>query len=82
MKEQLMAEAREKRSLNFQGHTHQIFADLSPLTITKCRALKPLLQVLQQQQISYQWGFPFSVKFTYKGSKHTCHSAGNLQRTL
>lgn len=34
-KEQLLAAARGKDSLNFQGHAYQLFADLSPLTLAK-----------------------------------------------
>lgn len=41
-KEQLLAAAREKDSQIFQGHTYELFADLSQLTISKHWALKPL----------------------------------------
>lgn len=42
-KEQLITAARVKDSLTFQGHTYQIFVDLSPLTVAKRRALKPAM---------------------------------------
>lgn len=58
-KEQLLAAARGKNNLDFQGNVYQLFADLSPLTVAKRSALKSLLRVLQRHQILYHWGFPF-----------------------
>lgn len=49
----------------------QIFADILPMTIQKCRALKPLLQILTQRKIKYWWAFPFTLKFAYKGKTHS-----------
>ena len=80
-KEQLMVAARNKESLIFQGHPYQIFADLSPITVAKRLSMKPLLQNLQQHQIPYQWGFPFSLRFTYQGTKHSCRTTDELQNT-
>lgn len=73
-KEQLLSAARNKETINFQGHNYQLFADLSQLTINKRRSLKP---VLQRNQIAYQWGFPFSVRFAFQGCKFTCRSANS-----
>lgn len=56
-KKQLLAAARGKKALAFQGYTYQMFADLSPLMVAKGRTLKPLLQILQRHQIPYHWGF-------------------------
>lgn len=81
-KEQLMAAARGNNSLIFQDHPYQLFADLSPITVAKQHALKPLLHNLQQHQIPYQWGFTFSIRFTYQGVKHSCRSSDELQNTL
>ena len=81
-KEQVLEAAREKNSLTFQGHNYQLFADISQLTITKRRAMKPLLMGLQQHQIKYQWGFPFSLRFTYQGSKIVCRSPDQLHQAL
>lgn len=81
-KEQILIAAREKKELNFQGHNYQIFADLSQLTITKRRSMKPQLMELQRHNIMYQWGFPFSVRFNYQGTIYRSRSADELQQTL
>lgn len=81
-KELLLNAARHKNTLQFQAYNYQLFTDLSQLTINKRRALKPLLQILQRNNIIYQWGFPFSVRFSYQNHKYTCRSAMDLQTTL
>lgn len=81
-KEQLLAAARGKDPLNFQDHTYQLFADLSPLTIAKRRALKPQLLILQRNQIAYNWGFPFSLRFIHLETKYTCQTPAELQLAL
>lgn len=81
-KEQLLTAAREKEALTFQGHNYQLFSDLSQLTISKRHAMKPLLMELQRHKITYQWGFPFSIRFSYQGSRHTCSSPKELQKAL
>lgn len=78
-KEQLLAAARDKNTLKFQGHNYQLFADLSQLTISKWCAMKPHLMELQRHSITYQWGFPFSICFAHQGSKYTCRSSEELQ---
>lgn len=82
IKEQLLAVARGKDTFTFQGHTYQIFADLSPLTVAKRHTLKPLLQILQRHQIPYHWGFPFSVQFTHLETKYICRTLAELQTAL
>lgn len=81
-KKQLLTSARGKNSLTFQGHTYQLFADFSPLTVAKRRALKPHLQVLQRNQIAYHWGFSFSNHFTHLETKYVCRSAEELQAAM
>lgn len=81
-KEQLLIAARGKDTLSFQGCRLQLFADLSPLTVAKRRALKPLLQVLQRNQIIYRWGFPFSLRFTHLETKYVCRSSEDLKSAL
>lgn len=46
VKEQVMSKAREM-DLHLRVHSIQIFADISPTTVQKHRALKPLLQPLK-----------------------------------
>ena len=81
-KEQLLAAARNKDTLLFQGHTYQLFSDLAPLTIAKRRAMKPQLQVLIQHHLKYTWRFPFALQFTHQGQQHSCTSPESLQRLL
>lgn len=70
VKEQVMARAREIAHLQLRDHKIQIFADISPTTIQKRRALKPLLQPLITKNIKYYWAFPFRLNFTYRNNKH------------
>ena len=81
-KDQITAAARLKESLTFQGHTYQMFADLSPITVAKRREIKPLLLNLQLHHIPYQWGFPFSIRFTYQGAKYSSKTTTELKNTL
>ena len=81
-KELILQNTREKNKLSFQGHDYQIFADISQLTINKRRAMRPLLQELQQRHIRYQWGFPFSLRFTYQGTKIVCRTPEQLHQAL
>lgn len=81
-KEQLLISAREKSNLVFQGHNYQLFADLSQLTISKRRAMKPHLLELHCNNITYQWLFPFSLRFSYHGTRHTCRSLEEHQQAL
>lgn len=81
-KEQLMSATCIKDALAFQGHSFQLFQDLSPLTISKRHAIKPHLQAQQQHHIAYRWRFPFSVSFSFHGTHYTCPSTKDLQATL
>ena len=81
-KEQLLAAARGNSVLTFQDNAYQLFSDLSPLTVTKRRSLKPFLQILQRHQIIYHWGFPFSLRFTHLETKYVCRTSEELQTVL
>lgn len=81
-KEQLLAAARNNNCLQFQSHTYQLFTDLAPLTIAKCRAMKPQLQILLQHQLKYTWRFPFALQFSFQGQQYTCTTPESLQRLL
>lgn len=63
-KEQLLSTAWNKDSLVFQGHSYQLFQDLSPFTIAKRSALDTHLQILQQHHITYKWGCSLFVSHT------------------
>lgn len=74
--------AREKNNLVFQGHNYQLFVDLSQSTISKRRAMKPRLLELQRNNIAYQWGLPFFLRFSHQGTRHTCRSPEELQQAM
>lgn len=42
-----------------------LLPDLSTITLTKRQNLKFLTSVLQQERITYQWGFPFKLIVKY-----------------
>lgn len=71
IKEKMMAEARGRGDISLLGHSVQLFADISQLTIQKRRSLKPLLTHLMNRHIKYRWSFPFQLSFTYKGKTHS-----------
>lgn len=53
----------QQSCISFEGNNIQIFADISPMTIQRCRALKSLLMILWQKKIKHWWAFPFALKF-------------------
>lgn len=63
VKEGVMKASRTSDKLLLQGHQVQIFADLSPYTVQKRRALKPLLQALMQKRNHVQMGLPSAPEF-------------------
>lgn len=51
VKEDIMQISRDMDQLSVQGHSVQVFADLSPATIQKRFSLKPLTLVLSQKLV-------------------------------
>lgn len=66
-----MKASRKQTHFSFQDNDIQIFADISPTTIQRRRTLKLLLLILSQKEIKYWWGFPFALKFAFKGKTHS-----------
>lgn len=58
MKEQVSQSTRNSISMDYMANKLLIFTDLSPETLARRRALKPLISHLQENNISYRWGFP------------------------
>lgn len=81
-KEAILQAVRDKPSLEFQGYTYQVFADLAPSTIAKRRELRPFLQILQRHQIAYRWGFPFRLSFTFHGRHHSGTTPSEIRDIL
>lgn len=78
-KEKILATAREKEPLLFQGHSYQIFPDLAPITIMKHHSFKPFLEILRSNSIKYRWGFPFKVYFTAQNAPHQATNIKELK---
>lgn len=53
VKEEVMRRAHTTPHIQLMGHSIQIYRDISPFTIQKRRALKPLLMVLTQKNVKY-----------------------------
>lgn len=49
---------KRKSPIEYEEKTIQIFQDLSQETLGRRRTVKPLLKILQEQEIQYNWGFP------------------------
>lgn len=58
-KEALTLATRNKSSTEYKGAKIQIYNDLSPITLAKCRNLRLITSHLQSHRIPYFWGFPF-----------------------
>lgn len=59
LKEEIMTKARRNDHIKFNDTEISIFQDLSPITLNNRRALRPLLEILRRQSISYKWKLPF-----------------------
>lgn len=67
LKERIMFKVSEIHHVDFDGANLTFFPDLCRCTLMQCLALKPLLEVLQDAQLTYRWGFPFSLSATKDG---------------
>lgn len=75
---------KTSRALDKLLHVHQvqIFTDLSPYTVQKRHALKPLLQVLMQKEIMYRWAFSLRLNFSYQNKPYGFSSFGEGEHLL
>uniref|UniRef100_A0A8C5MXE1 Uncharacterized protein n=1 Tax=Leptobrachium leishanense TaxID=445787 RepID=A0A8C5MXE1_9ANUR len=62
VKEAIMAGARNKSALRFEGAKVELFQDVSLLTLHSRRALKPLTSALQQAGLQYRWIYPAGLQ--------------------
>lgn len=67
LKEEILRQARSRQQLLHNGHTIQIFQDLSSITLQHRRDLKLLLDILRTRGIQYRWKFPFCLSATHLG---------------
>lgn len=73
-----MAKARVAHAIDFEGSSIRLFPGLSWLTLQKRRHLKPLLLLLQKEEISYRWGFPFALLAFRNGLTAVLHAYEEL----
>lgn len=67
IKEEILRQARGRTQILHEGHTIQIFQDLSGITLQHRRDLKPLLDTLRSKGIPYKWKYPFCLSATTMG---------------
>lgn len=67
LKEEILRRARENPQSIHEGKPFQIYQDLSGITLQHRRDLRPLLDALRTQAISYKWKFPFCLSATSQG---------------
>lgn len=70
-KNAIMIKMRGIPNIDFDGATISIYPDLSKDTLDRRRALKPLLDNLRSDGITYRWGFPACLIATKNGRSHT-----------
>lgn len=68
VKELILRKAREKGDILLDGCKVQLLSDLSKMTLDKRRALRPLLDVLRERDITYSWGYPFQLQVRIDGT--------------
>lgn len=77
-----MRAASMQDSILFNTTPVMLLPDLSRLTLTMRKALKPLTQLLQSRQIKYQWRFPFQLRVHHDGKTATFRMLGDLPAFL
>lgn len=78
LKERVMAAARSKKEIVFEGSTIQLFPDLAWITLQRRRHLKPLISLLRSQNVTYRWGFPFSLTAMHDGKSAVLRTHADL----
>lgn len=66
-----MTKLRSTPNIDFDGAVLNIYPDISKETLDRRRALKPLLDHLRGDGITYKWGFPASLIATKNGRSCT-----------
>lgn len=77
-----MATARIQHTIEYEGAQLMLLQDLSRYTMMKRKAVKPLLDILRQKEISYRWGFPFQIKVHRNGHNIFFRDMGDLPNFL
>lgn len=66
-----MTKLQNTPNIDFDGSTLNIYPDISKETLDCRRALKPLLEQLRGDGITYRWGFPACLIATKNGGSFT-----------
>ncbi|CAH2306508.1 Hypothetical predicted protein [Pelobates cultripes] len=61
VKDSIMKRARERPEWTYRNAQVSLYNDLSPLTLTARRALRPVTTALRDRHVNYKWGFPFAL---------------------
>lgn len=78
LKDRIMQKMRGKPYFDFDGAQLASYQDISRRTLMQRRALRPLLEAIQDAGLSYRWGFPFFLQVTKEGKTVTLRNKDDL----
>ncbi|XP_066439048.1 uncharacterized protein [Eleutherodactylus coqui] len=81
-KEAIIRQARLCKDLAHEGSTILILPDLARRTLQQRKALKPVVDVLREQNIPYRWGFPFQLTASREGRSASFRTLNDLPKFL
>ncbi|CAH2318646.1 Hypothetical predicted protein [Pelobates cultripes] len=73
---------RRMGSIRMEGQTVSIYQDLSRYTLMARKALRPVTSALQQANIPYRWGYPFSLTARHGQDQLTIRKPDDVQSFL
>lgn len=81
-KEKIMGKARQHGPIDFDRATVTLLTDLSKYTLDKRKALKPLLNLLRDHDLTYRWSFPFQLQVRKDGKTHIIRQTRDIPEML
>lgn len=66
----------------FNDSPVMLLTDLSRQTLLMRKALKPVTDAVQAEQIKYRWGFPFQLSASHNGKLAVFRTLGDLVNFL
>ncbi|CAH2315830.1 Hypothetical predicted protein, partial [Pelobates cultripes] len=82
LKEEILRTARRMGTIRMEGQTISIYQDLSRYTLLARKALRPVTSALQQANIPYRWGYPFSLTARHGQDQVTIRKPDDVQSFL
>lgn len=79
-KDNLWAKLRGRTPLLYEDARISVYPDLARDTLTRRRHLKPLLDLLKEQNIKYTWGFPACLIGSREGKTAKLRFPGDLEK--